>query len=191
MSSQKYVYIKSEPGLWTVGFYDPDGKWHAQFDYQSESLAAEKVHYLNGGRSQSSPMDPHGTIFIGEPEIGAPPQLVEMNEALPKIKANLQPDSGLVFAALAGVDMALIDKLNEKYDSTDWIGAKEIREAICEVQGNAVVIATAEYDVLLNHIRRGLYCHEPAAMANARIALRILNAYSPTTIAKEMADDVR
>jgi len=23
-----YVYIRSEPSLWTVGFYAPDGKWH-------------------------------------------------------------------------------------------------------------------------------------------------------------------
>ena len=27
-----YVYIKSEPGLWTVGFYDPNGKWIPESD---------------------------------------------------------------------------------------------------------------------------------------------------------------
>ncbi len=45
-----YVYIKSEPMLWTVGFYSPDGKWNPESDWESQSLAAERVHYLNGGK---------------------------------------------------------------------------------------------------------------------------------------------
>lgn len=44
-----YVYIKSEPGLWTVGFYDPNGKWIPESDYSSAEEAAARVHYLNGG----------------------------------------------------------------------------------------------------------------------------------------------
>lgn len=28
-----YVYTRSEPGLWTVGFYSPDGKWHTDSDH--------------------------------------------------------------------------------------------------------------------------------------------------------------
>ena len=27
-----YVYIRSEPGLWTVGFYKPDGTWKPESD---------------------------------------------------------------------------------------------------------------------------------------------------------------
>lgn len=46
----KYVYINSEPGLWTVGFYRPDGKWEAESDHDSTDAAAARVHYLNGGR---------------------------------------------------------------------------------------------------------------------------------------------
>lgn len=30
-----YVYIRSEPGLYTVGFYAPDGTWHAESDWDS------------------------------------------------------------------------------------------------------------------------------------------------------------
>lgn len=45
-----WIYIKSEPTLWTVGFYDPQGKWHADSDHPSASEAAQRVHYLNGGR---------------------------------------------------------------------------------------------------------------------------------------------
>ncbi len=44
-----YVYIQSEPGLWTVGFYDPTGKWHPESDHGSRADAADRVAYLNGG----------------------------------------------------------------------------------------------------------------------------------------------
>lgn len=47
----RYVYIQSEPGLWTVGFYDPTGKWVPESDHESAAAAAERVHYLNGGRA--------------------------------------------------------------------------------------------------------------------------------------------
>lgn len=44
-----YVYIESEHNLWTVGFYDPQGKWHPDSDHDSREEAAKRVHYLNGG----------------------------------------------------------------------------------------------------------------------------------------------
>jgi len=44
-----YVYIKSEPGLWTVGFYAPDRTWHPESDHGSSEEAAERVMRLNGG----------------------------------------------------------------------------------------------------------------------------------------------
>ena len=46
-----YVYIQSEPGLWTVGFYQPDGRWEPESDHESKDKAAERVHYLNGAPS--------------------------------------------------------------------------------------------------------------------------------------------
>lgn len=45
-----YVYVQSEPSLWTVGFYAPDGTWHTDRDYDTQAEAAQRVHYLNGGR---------------------------------------------------------------------------------------------------------------------------------------------
>lgn len=45
-----WVYIRSEPGLYTVGFYSPDGQWHTDSDHGSQEEAAERCHYLNGGR---------------------------------------------------------------------------------------------------------------------------------------------
>lgn len=46
---QRYVYLRSEPGLFTVGFYDPSGKWHAESDHSVREDAAARVNYLNGG----------------------------------------------------------------------------------------------------------------------------------------------
>ena len=48
-----YVYIKSEPYLWTVGFYTPDGEWIAESDYDCREDAAKRVHWLNGGGKPS------------------------------------------------------------------------------------------------------------------------------------------
>jgi hypothetical protein len=45
-----YVYIKSETNVWTVGFYDPQGVWEPENDYSSKSEAANRIHWLNGGR---------------------------------------------------------------------------------------------------------------------------------------------
>jgi hypothetical protein len=48
-----WVYMQSEPGLYTVGFYKPDGSWEAESDHTSEQQAAARVHYLNGGLTGS------------------------------------------------------------------------------------------------------------------------------------------
>ncbi len=45
-----YVYIESEPGLWTVGFYDPTEGFRPESDHKTPEAAAARVHYLNGGR---------------------------------------------------------------------------------------------------------------------------------------------
>jgi FAD/FMN-containing dehydrogenase len=44
-----YVYIETEPGLWTVGHYDPAGQWHPDSDHPDKEAAALRVHYLNVG----------------------------------------------------------------------------------------------------------------------------------------------
>ena len=49
-----YVYIRSEPGLWTVGFYRPDGKWEPESDWDSTDKAAARAAFLMGGESPNS-----------------------------------------------------------------------------------------------------------------------------------------
>ncbi|TCT21186.1 hypothetical protein [Thiobaca trueperi] len=43
-----YVYIRTEPGLFTVGFYDPEGVWHPESDHPDSESAARRVAWLNG-----------------------------------------------------------------------------------------------------------------------------------------------
>ena len=45
-----YVYIRSEPGLYTVGFYRPNGDWEPESDHESTYAAAERAAWLNGSR---------------------------------------------------------------------------------------------------------------------------------------------
>jgi hypothetical protein len=50
-----YVYKRTEFSpyeLYTVGFYDPDDKWQPESDHKTETAAAERVHYLNGGKGE-------------------------------------------------------------------------------------------------------------------------------------------
>lgn len=43
-----YVYISTEPGVWTVGFYDPTGKFQPESDHPTPNQAASRVAWLNG-----------------------------------------------------------------------------------------------------------------------------------------------
>ena len=48
-----WVYLKSEPNLYTVGFYDPQGGWEPESDWLTSKDAAKRVRYLNGSGSGS------------------------------------------------------------------------------------------------------------------------------------------
>ncbi len=48
-----YCHIQPEPGLWTVGFYKPDGKFEPESDHPTSDEATARVHYLNGGDRQA------------------------------------------------------------------------------------------------------------------------------------------
>ena len=44
-----WVYRRTEPNVWTVGFFGPDTSWNAESDHATRDDAAARVHYLNGG----------------------------------------------------------------------------------------------------------------------------------------------
>lgn len=47
-----WVYLQSEPNLYTVGFYTPEGEWMTDSDHSTKEEAAKRVHYLNGGNEK-------------------------------------------------------------------------------------------------------------------------------------------
>ncbi len=50
-----WVYQQSEPRLWTVGFYEPSGRWHPESDHATPERAAGRCHWLNGGPPTNHP----------------------------------------------------------------------------------------------------------------------------------------
>jgi hypothetical protein len=42
-----YVYVQTEPGLFTAGYYE-DGKFHPESDHDTKEEAAQRVSFLNG-----------------------------------------------------------------------------------------------------------------------------------------------
>lgn len=47
-----WVYLRSEPTLWTVGFYRTDGRWEPDSDHDSADEAAQRVRWLNGAADE-------------------------------------------------------------------------------------------------------------------------------------------
>lgn len=49
-----YTYIRTEPQLWTTGFYNPEGQWEPENDFPTPEEAAKRVSYLNGENTLDS-----------------------------------------------------------------------------------------------------------------------------------------
>jgi hypothetical protein len=62
-----YVYMPSEPGLYTVGFYIPGtNDWMSESDWPSKEEAANRVHWLNGGDLNHRDIPPRHKRFVVE-----------------------------------------------------------------------------------------------------------------------------
>ena len=50
-----YVYIQTERNtdLWTVGFYNPDGKFYPESDHHVKEEAAKRTAWINGQKAVS------------------------------------------------------------------------------------------------------------------------------------------
>jgi hypothetical protein len=109
-----YVYIRSEPGLWTVGFYSPDGKWNPESDFNSMREAARRVSYLNGG----SPLaETRGENFLANARlIAAAPGLLEACKNALELIVNIQ-------------------SREEGPMSMPWIEEQELEAAIARAEG--------------------------------------------------------
>ncbi|MFU0833754.1 MAG: hypothetical protein ACFWUC_12560 [Oscillospiraceae bacterium] len=45
-----YSYQKTEPGQWSVGMFTKDGEWQTESVWYTSEEAAERAHWLNGGK---------------------------------------------------------------------------------------------------------------------------------------------
>ena len=77
-----WTYIRSEPGLWTVGQYGPAGKWEPESDHGSTDEAAARVRYLNGGYDEAEPEKPKSSIYDIDLESLALGELCVLGEAV-------------------------------------------------------------------------------------------------------------
>ena len=95
-----YIYLQSEPGLWTVGFYNAGGGWHCESDHDSAEKAAGRVHYLNGGSNREI-QEIHAVVVKGAP---AADELVSAARAVVRARyKNGWDDLNQAIAALANL----------------------------------------------------------------------------------------
>ena len=91
-----YVYVKSEPGLWTTGFYKPDGEWEPEQDCSSADEAARRVAWLNGG-----PAPAKQRRIVDQSARPVDPKFEEFRAAYPKRNGGHRwPDAAKCFALL-------------------------------------------------------------------------------------------
>lgn len=53
VTTRNWIYLKSEATKYSVGFFDPEGQWHADSDYPSKEEAAARVRWLNGFKEEN------------------------------------------------------------------------------------------------------------------------------------------
>ena len=58
-TANSWVYIRTEPGLYTVGFYGPGGKWNPDSDHATQDEARQRTHWLNGGNHDTETLNTH------------------------------------------------------------------------------------------------------------------------------------
>jgi hypothetical protein len=47
-----YIFQKSEPGVWTVGYFTSSGEWKTECECSSAADASQRAHWLNGGHDK-------------------------------------------------------------------------------------------------------------------------------------------
>ena len=108
-----YVYIESEPSVWTVGFYNPSGAWIPESDHALAQMAAERVRWLNGGTDETNARLLAAPELLNALELWAEyhnleSYLVAINSAKSHGKLSAHVDQE--FLAMAEVTMAALKK---------------------------------------------------------------------------------
>lgn len=75
-----YTYIRSEPRLWTVGYYDPAGKWQPESDHSTPAEAATRAMLMNGGNPDMAELlEAVGKLIDYRDRAGFPFQLEKLD----------------------------------------------------------------------------------------------------------------
>jgi len=56
-----YLHTESNPDLWTVGFYNPEGKFIPESDHSDKEEAFKRTAYINGQKLVSYDPDEEKT----------------------------------------------------------------------------------------------------------------------------------
>jgi hypothetical protein len=100
-----YVYLKKGLGVWTVGFFDPKGKWQPESDLYSPQQAAERVAWLNGKKISTFDSD-----------------RLSLNELLLTLQTDLwDPNNKPVLGRIKNIIIAL----SRNYTYVDQVSQKE------------------------------------------------------------------
>lgn len=65
---QLWLHRPTSPGRWEVGFFDATGGWCPESAHTEPGPAAERVHWLNGGDTDTEP-DADGRLDRADDEI--------------------------------------------------------------------------------------------------------------------------
>jgi len=85
-----WIYVNSEPGLWTVGTYD-GGKWSSDEDFGNRQDARDRCHYLNGGNGkQSERIVTDGETKAKQEAARLRLELKEANESIDTLRESLK-----------------------------------------------------------------------------------------------------
>jgi hypothetical protein len=120
----RYVYIRTEPQLWTVGFYDPAGKFQPESDHSSPGEAAERTAYMNGNPAPGHVAMARDVLLAVERL--APPQVVANTVVNEWNAAGRMPQMAWDFRGLvcAGVQRAMGDLRDQAVAVLNIIGRR-------------------------------------------------------------------
>jgi hypothetical protein len=142
-----YTYLRSEPNLFTVGFYDPSGKWHSESDCGSREEAANRVAFLNGSLPPS---------MRGPAGAGGFADVKELYEKFPTLPRRESP--GLLDDSIFGMRSTFMLSEVLEYQDAHWRGdlvkaADSLIDLVYVALGTAVAMGIP-WDACWAHVHR-------------------------------------
>jgi hypothetical protein len=142
-----YVYLRSEPNLFTVGFYDPSGKWHSESDCGSSEEAAGRAAFLNGALPPSMRGRAAGGGFADVEELYA------KFPTLPR-----RPTPGLLDDSIFGMRSTFMLSEVLEYQDAHWHGdlvkaADSLIDLVYVVFGTAIAMGIP-WEACWAHVHR-------------------------------------